>query len=112
MAWVHTWLFETEDFQAWLKERNPYANLDPAEVGDDLGCAACGSERSFGMRFFGPVCGFCVAYEYGVDSQERRLASLLGGLLRALAEDAPDRNQRLLRQLLMDLEASLAATSE
>lgn len=109
---MQTWLFETDEFQAWLRERNPYAELDSAEVGENSRCAVCGSERGFGVRFFGPVCGLCIAYEYGVDSQERRLVLLVSKLLRTLTHDAPNRNQTLLRQLLVDVEASLASIAE
>lgn len=103
------WIFDGDEFQDWLRHRNPHAGIEPVGAEVRATCAGCGTRRDDVTYFDGSVCGYCLAYEFGVDSQERLTCSVVTGLLRTLSEDAPDRNQRLLRQLVSDAGATLAA---
>lgn len=102
------WLFEDEEFRNWLERRGPYGAehlLDHAEMER---CISCGTDLLEAGYRHGPVCGYCLAYQFGIDSQERMLTEAVADLVRTVTRSDLDNNQRLFRQMLSDLRASLA----
>lgn len=99
-----TWLFESREFKEWLSQRSPYE--DEAR-GDRTACTSCGTPLAEVGFSLGAVCGFCLAYEYGVDSQERMMAAAACDLVASLAEGSLDTVQPVLRRLV----AALASDS-
>lgn len=101
---------DDEEFKRWLNERSPY---DRPEFEDNEAseCTSCGDSLRASKYSMGVVCGHCLAYEFGVDSQERMLAEAAVDMVRTLIAADIDQAQRLIRQLLNDLNATLSGIS-
>lgn len=103
---LSVWIFEDEEFQTWLEQRGPYESQLTSDTTHSR-CISCSSDLNGVDYSKGPVCGYCLAYQFGLDSQERMLAEVASGLVRTLLHDDIDQVQQVFRQLLNDLNAVL-----
>lgn len=93
------WLFESAEFKNWVEGRQ----RSEADEGRST-CSCCGGPLDPHGRRHGDTCGYCLAYEFGVQSQSRRFANTLACVIRTAIEDE-EALARLTSQLLEESEA-------
>jgi hypothetical protein len=102
------WMFDTEEFQTWLAERDAGVGSREIPPGLQERCLSCGTKLELVPYADQLTCGFCLAYEFGSDNQHNRFLGAISGLARVAGSGDPDVLRYVGKQLVEDVHSTLS----
>lgn len=93
------WMFERNDFRRWLEMRQEHDEVGDLPEALRHRCLSCGTDLDSVPYTDRATCGFCLAYQFGYESHEDRLAAAVTGVAKIVCDDDPDSFKFLYRQL-------------